>query len=144
MHSHWWPMHQVCHMWPASILSDEPQPHDIEGLTVTPELVDWLPLNCSPYDVPREVDLQIIASSFNWTDPHKMDNGLKIYQSGGWDEHVHTTIYKIGNPQGPTAELRQLTQYSVITTWEKNTEKKDICICITEPFCCTPETNTTL
>ena len=52
-------------MRPASILSDEPQPHDIEGLTVTPELVDWLPLNCSPYDVPREVDLQIIASSFN-------------------------------------------------------------------------------
>ena len=65
MHSHWGPMRQVCHMRPASILSDEPQPHDIEGLTVTPELVDWLPLNCSPYDVPREEDLQIIASSFN-------------------------------------------------------------------------------
>ena len=31
--------------------------------------------------VPREVGLQIIASSFNWTSSHKMDNGFKRYQS---------------------------------------------------------------
>ena len=31
--------------------------------------------------------------------------------SGAWDEHTHTTIYKIGNQQGPTILHREL--YSI-------------------------------
>ena len=30
---------------------------------------------------------------------------------GVWDEHIHTTMYKIDNQQGPTVEHREL--YSV-------------------------------
>ena len=38
------------------------------------------------------------------------------------------------------------TQYSVMAYMGKNLKKKrvDICICITDSLCCTPETNTTL
>ena len=33
---------------------------------------------------------------------------------GGWDEQIHTTVYKIDKPQGPTVEHRE--QYSIYTT----------------------------
>ena len=36
------------------------------------------------------------------------------------------------------------TQYSVVTYMGKESEKVDICICITDSFYCTAETNTTL
>ena len=37
------------------------------------------------------------------------------------------------------------TQYSVINFKRKESKKRmNICICITESLCCTPETNTTL
>ena len=32
-------------------------------------------------------------------------------KSGAWDEHIHTTVYKIDNQQGPTVEHREL--YSI-------------------------------
>ena len=36
------------------------------------------------------------------------------------------------------------TQYSVMAYMGKESKKVDICICITDSLCCTPETNTTL
>ena len=36
------------------------------------------------------------------------------------------------------------TQYSVMTSMGKESKKVDICICITDSFCCTVETNLTL
>ena len=31
---------------------------------------------------------------------------------GVWDEHMHTTIYKIDNQQGPTVQHRELDSIS--------------------------------
>ena len=39
----------------------------------------------------------------------------------GWDYHIHTTIYKIGNQQEPTEG--NVIQYSVITYMRKESEK---------------------
>ena len=37
------------------------------------------------------------------------------------------------------------TQYSVMTFMgEESKKRQDICICITDSLCCTPDTNTTL
>ena len=62
-------------------------------------------------------------------------------KSGAWDEHTHTTTYKITN-KDLLCSTGNSTQYSVITYMKK--ERMNICICITESLCCTPETNTTL
>ena len=40
-------------------------------------------------------------------------------KSGAWDEHTHTTIYKIDNQQGPTVQHREL--YSIF--WANLYEK---------------------
>ena len=42
---------------------------------------------------------------------------------GAWDEHTHTTMYKINKQQGPTARHKDSTQYSVITRMGKGSEK---------------------
>ena len=67
------------------------------------------------------------------------------YKSGAWDEHTHTTICKIGNQQGPTVQDMELYPIFFNNLYEKRIWKRmNICICITESLCCTPETNTTL
>ena len=33
---------------------------------------------------------------------YQRENIVGRDKSGAWDEHTHTTIYKIGNQQGPT------------------------------------------
>ena len=42
---------------------------------------------------------------------------------GSWDQHIHTTIYKIDKRHGPTISHRELTQYSVITSMGNESEK---------------------
>ena len=54
---------------------------------------------------------------------------------------IHTTKYKTDNYQGPTVQHKEL--YSIF--WDNLNGKRiwktiDICICITESLCCTPET----
>ena len=44
-------------------------------------------------------------------------------QLGGWDQHIHTTIYEIDNQQGPIYSTGNSTQYSVITYMGKESEK---------------------
>ena len=69
--------------------------------------------------------------------------GRERDKSGAWDDHTHSTIYKIDNQQRPTVEHREL--YSIF--WDNLYQKrilKRMDICITESLCCTPETNTTL
>ena len=60
---------------------------------------------------------------------------------GAWNEHKHTTIYKIDNQQGPTVKHRELYSISCNNPSWKRILKR---IYITESLCCTPETNTTL
>ena len=51
----------------------------------------------------------------------------------------------LDNQQGPTVEQREL--YSMFCNnlnGKRIWKRMDICICITESLCCTPETNTTL
>ena len=63
---------------------------------------------------------------------------------GGWDKHIHTTVYKIDN-KNLLYSTGNSTQYSVITYMEKESgERKGRYIRITESLCCTPEMNATL
>ena len=64
---------------------------------------------------------------------------------GVWDWHVHTAVFKTDNQQGPTVQHRDL--YSIFCNnrnGKRIWKRRDTCICITESFCCIPETNTTL
>ena len=64
-------------------------------------------------------------------------------KSGAWHKHLHPTIHKRDNQQGPTVWHREL--YSIFC--DKLDEKsiwKRMSIRMTESLSCTPETNTTL
>ena len=64
---------------------------------------------------------------------------------GDWDGRMHTSIFKIDNQHGPAIEHRELYLILCNDLYGKRTLKRvDICICITESLCCTPDTNTTL
>ena len=66
-------------------------------------------------------------------------------ESGAWDEHTHTILNKIDNLQELLYSTGNSAQYSAITYMRKESEIiVDICICITDSFCCTAENNTTL
>ena len=78
-----------------------------------------------------------------------IENVLWLPKGKGWgrnklgvrDWHVHTTIYKIINRDILYSTVNS-TQYSVVTYMGKESEqKRDICICVTESTCCTPEIN---
>ena len=53
---------------------------------------------------------------------------------GAWNQHIHTSICKIDNQQGPTVSTGKYTQYLMITYNEKDTEKQYIyiyvCVCV--------------
>ena len=56
-----------------------------------------------------------------------------------------TAIFKIDNQQGSTVQHRELCPAFCNNLNGKRILKSlDICICLTEPICCTPETNMTL
>ena len=58
---------------------------------------------------------------------------------------MHTILFKIDNQQGPIVKHRELFSIVYNSLDGKIILKRiDICICITELLCCTPETNTTL
>ena len=58
---------------------------------------------------------------------------------------MHTIFFKIDNQQGPIVKHRELFSIFYNNLDGKIILKRiDICICITELLCCTPETNTTL
>ena len=56
---------------------------------------------------------------------------------GVWDKHIHTTIYKINNQQGPLYGTENYTQHIVIIYKGKESE-------ITESLCCSPKAKTIL
>ena len=58
-------------------------------------------------------------------------------------EQYTTTIYKIGKQQGPTA-IAQGTIFSILSYNGRDSEKECMYVHVTESFCCTLETNTTL
>ena len=59
--------------------------------------------------------------------------------------HVHTAIFKIDNQQGPTVQHREHCSILCNKLNGKRIWKRiDICICITESFCCRPETKIVL
>ena len=64
---------------------------------------------------------------------------------GRWNGHTHTTVYEIDNQQAPTVYHSEL--YSIVCNnlYGKEYKKRvDICVCIIDPLCCTPGTNTIL
>ena len=62
-----------------------------------------------------------------------------------WEQHIHTTINKINNHQGPTVEPRELYSIFCSNLWGKNQKKKKTdYLRINESLCCTTESNTTL
>ena len=65
---------------------------------------------------------------------------------GVWDWHIHTTIIKIDNQQGPLVYHGELCSIFGNSLNEKRIQKRRIytCICITESLSCIPETNITL
>ena len=65
-------------------------------------------------------------------------------KSEAWDEHTHTILNKIDNLQELLYSTGNSAQYSAITYMRKESEKMNICICITESLCCIHETKTTL
>ena len=63
----------------------------------------------------------------------KGDSGGGGDKLGVWDQHIHTTIYKIDKPQGPILDsTRNHPQYLIITYNGKESEKEYIymCVCI--------------
>ena len=65
-------------------------------------------------------------------------------KEGVWDGHVHTTMFKMDNQQGPTAQHRELCWMSCASldasgVWERMVT----CICMAESLPCSPETITT-
>ena len=66
-------------------------------------------------------------------------------ETGSWDWHIHPTISKIDNHQGPTVQHRELYSILYSNLYGKRIWKKvDTCVCTADPLCCTPETNATL
>ena len=66
-------------------------------------------------------------------------------QTGVWDWHVHTTIFKRDNQQEVTVQHKELCSIFCNNLNGKRIWKRiDTCTCITESLCCTPETNTIL
>ena len=66
-------------------------------------------------------------------------------KSGTWDEDTRTTIYKIGNRQGPAAQHREIHSIFCDNLHEKRIQKRlSGSLRITESLCCTLETNPTL
>ena len=64
---------------------------------------------------------------------------------GVWDWHIHTIIFKIGTNKDLLYSTRELCSIFYNNLNGKEFEKRiDTCICISESFCCTPETNTFL
>ena len=66
-------------------------------------------------------------------------------KAGMGDSHIHNTIHRIHNQQGPTVQHKELyAQYFVTICKGKESEKRiDTYICIAEPLYCTSETNAT-
>ena len=58
----------------------------------------------------------------------------------GLTHHVHTTIYKIGNQQGPTVQHKELCSILHKNLDGKRIWKRtDTCTCINESICYIPE-----
>ena len=87
---------------------------------------------------------------------HRLGEQIYSYQGqkvgwkgrlGVWDGHVHTAVFNMDNQQGPTVWHRELFSVLCDGLYRERIFKKkkvDICVCTTDSFCCTPETNTTL
>ena len=59
---------------------------------------------------------------------------------GVWDGHVHTTVFRMDNQQGPIVQLRELcsvlrSSMNGMGVWGR----MDTCICMTQYPCCPPE-----
>ena len=54
----------------------------------------------------------------------KGERGVGRDKLGGWDEHTHTTIYKIDNQQDLLYSTGNTIQNSVITYMGKQSEKE--------------------
>ena len=108
-----------------------------------------------PYDIAYMWNLK---KWYKWTylqnrNTHRLKERIYGYQgekrgrarSAVWDRHVYTTIFKIDNQQGPTVQHRELGSiFCNNRNGKRIWERIDICICISESLCCTPDTNTTL
>ena len=69
--------------------------------------------------------------------------GLDSY--GFWEDHVHTAIFKMDNPQKPIAQYMELCSMLYGSLDERQVwGRMDTCICMTESLHCSPETTTTL
>ena len=62
---------------------------------------------------------------------------------GDWDLHIHTYIEQITN-KNYLYRAGNSAQYSVMIRMGKESKRVDICICMTDPLCCTPETKIAL
>ena len=64
---------------------------------------------------------------------------------GVWDGHVHTAIFKMNNQQGPTLQHRELCSMLCSNLDGRGVWRRmDMCICMAEFLCYSPETITTL
>ena len=60
---------------------------------------------------------------------------------GDWDGHMHTAIYVIDiTNKNLLYNPGNSIQYSIITYMQKESKRVNICICVTDSPCCTPET----
>ena len=56
---------------------------------------------------------------------NQMGNVVGRDKSGAWDEHTHTTIYKIDNQQVPTVQHREIYSIFRDDLYEKNLKKNE-------------------
>ena len=61
------------------------------------------------------------------------------------DGHVHGTLFRIDNQQGPTIQYRELCSMSCDILDARGVwGRMNTCTCMAESLCCLPETITTL
>ena len=62
---------------------------------------------------------------------------------GVWDRHVHTTVFKMDNQQGPTVQPMNSAQY-YMAAWMGEELGGECVYIVAESLCCPPETITVL
>ena len=78
-----------------------------------------------------------------WLPKGKRECGERDKSGDGMN--IHTLLYMRDDQQKPTVQHKKFYPIFWDNLYEKRIlERMNICVCVTESLCCTPETNTTL
>ena len=64
--------------------------------------------------------------------------------TGGWAGHMHTEVHGMTGHRDLLYGTENSAQYPVIIHVGEESERTDVCVCMTGSLCCAAEVNTTL